>query len=168
MVCQYLNRARSIMWGLFVKSHQLPTQAKDMFCYGIYTASHMVNRTYTSHLSPLGLTYPQYITLTLLWETDGQKVTELADQLRMSSSTLTPLLKRLETHGYIRREQGKRDRRETIVHLTAQGVALQREAPEITACMVAGTSLDHAELVELQRLLGKVCNGLATVKPGAP
>jgi DNA-binding MarR family transcriptional regulator len=130
-----------------------------MFCYGIYTTSHVVNRAYTQCLSHLGLTYPQYITLTLLWERDGQKVTELAKALHMGTSTLTPLLKRLETQELIERCRGKQDGRETFINLTAQGKALQEKAPNVTACMVKGTSLAHAELGELQRLLGKLRSG---------
>ena len=139
----------------------LPTRAQDMFCYGIYTASHVVNRAYTPHLTRLGLTYPQYITLTLLWERDGQKVTDLAAALRMATSTLTPLLKRLEEQGLVRRDGDKLDRRAVLVHLTPSGLALREEAPDITACMVQGTTLTAAELSELQGLLDRLTSGLA-------
>ncbi len=139
---------------------QLPTRAEDMFCYGVYTASHVINQSYAPHLAQLGLTYPQYITLTLLWERDGQKVTELAKILRMNTNTLTPLLKRLEALGHIKRTRGDQDKRQIIVRLTPAGRALQDKAPAITACMVNNTSLDHAELNELQRLLKKLTNGL--------
>lgn len=139
----------------------LPTRAEDMFCYGIYTASHVINRAYAPHLSRLGLTYPQYIVLTLLWETDDQRVSTLADALSMGTNTLTPLLKRLEALGHVTRRKGKQDARETYIGLTHTGRALQKEAPDITACMVAGTSLTIEELGELQRLLGRLRNGLA-------
>lgn len=146
----------------FVKPSPLPTCARDMFCFGVYTTSHVINRAYTPHLKRLGLTYPQYITLTLLWERDGQKVTELARQLRMETSTLTPLLKRLETQGHIKRSRGKRDGREIHVHLTAAGQTLRQQVPDITACMVRGTSLSPGELTDLQRLLDKLRDSLAT------
>lgn len=132
-----------------------------MFCYGIYTASHVVNRAYTPYLSRLELTYPQYITLTVLWELDGQRVSELADKLRMGTNTLTPLLKRLEVQGLVERDRDTRDSRAIRVNLTPDGKALQSEAPNVTACMVQGTTLSHHELNELQRLLGKLCRGLA-------
>lgn len=74
----------------------IPTRAQDIFCFAFYGATHAINRAYAPILKPLGLTYPQYITLTMLWEQDGQGVGELASQLRMESSTLTPLIKRLE------------------------------------------------------------------------
>jgi DNA-binding MarR family transcriptional regulator len=138
----------------------LPTSAKDMFCYGIYTASHVVNRAYKRHLKVLGLTYPQYITLTLLWERDGQRVTELAKQLRMETSTLTPLLKRLEEQGHLVRSGAKQDGRVVMVHLTSSGQKLQKSAPEVTACMIRETALTHKELEELQILLRKLQEGL--------
>ncbi len=141
----------------------LPTSAKDMFCYGIYTASHVVNRAYIPHLKKLGLTYPQYITLTLLWEQDGQKVTELAKQLWMETSTLTPLLKRLETQGHLIRSRGKQDGREVIINLTTSGQELKKSAPKVTACMVKGTALTLYELEKLQALLGKLRNGFEEI-----
>lgn len=140
----------------------MPTRAEDMFCYGIYAASHVVNRAYTPHLTQLGLTYPQYITLTLLWERDGQKVTEIAGALRMMTSTLTPLIKRLEAQSLVERSQDSKDRRAVRVHLTSKGHALRHKAPDITACMVQGTTLNRSELETLQSLLDKLCNGLAS------
>ncbi|MFK7836890.1 MAG: MarR family winged helix-turn-helix transcriptional regulator [Sulfitobacter sp.] len=147
-----------------MKPHELPTRAEDMFCYGIYVASHVVNRAYTPHLARLGLTYPQYITLTLLWEKDGQKVSELAEALRMETSTVTPLLKRLETQGYVRRNPDDKDRRAVLINLTDHGRALQRDAPDITACMVDGTTLSQSELKTLQQLLLGLTDGLMQSK----
>jgi len=144
-----------------MKPNPLPTRAEDMFCYGVYTASHVINRSYIPHLNRIGLTYPQYITLTLLWEEDGQKVTELAEKLRMSTSTLTPLLKRVEANGFVTRKRGTEDGREIYVMLTPGGRALQSKAPDITACLVEGTSLSHSEFMELQRLLEKLSVNLS-------
>lgn len=144
-----------------MKTNRLPAKAEELFCYGIYTASHLVNRSYTPHLDQLGLTYPQYITLILLWETNNQKVTELAEKLRMGTNTLTPLLKRLEANGLVTRNRGKNDGREVYVSLTPEGAAFKRRAPGITACMIEGTSLDPAELEELQRLLLKLSRNLS-------
>lgn len=132
-----------------------------MFCYGIYTTWHVINQNYAKHLQRLGLTYPQYITLTLLWESDNQKVSDLAEKLRMATSTLTPLIKRLELSGLVHRKKGTKDRRETFVELTGKGKRLQREAPDITACMVEGTSLTPAELSDLQSLLLKLSDNLS-------
>ena len=133
-----------------------------MFCYAVYTASHVINRRYIPHLKRLGLTYPQYITLTLLWERDGQKVTELAEKLRMNTSTLTPLLKRLERNGLVAKTRGRRDGREIFATLTPEGRVLQEEAADIIACLVHGTSMTQTELAELQRLLKKLSSNLST------
>lgn len=144
--------------------HELPTRAEDMFCYGIYVASHVVNRAYTPQLTRLGLTYPQYITLTLLWEKDGQKVSELAEALRMETSTLTPLLKRLETQGYVLRNSDAKDRRAVLINLTDYGRSIQSNAPDITECMVDRTTLSQSELVKLQQLLLRLTEGMAESK----
>ncbi|MEM7210876.1 MAG: MarR family transcriptional regulator [Pseudomonadota bacterium] len=143
----------------------LPTHANEMFCHAVYTASHVINRAYAPHLKPLGLTYPQYITLTLLWATDGQKVGDLAQQLRMESSTLTPLLKRLEAQGLVERRRSPKDERQVQVHLTDEGAALKNKAPEITACMVADTGLSIAELDQMTNLLGRLSESLSNATP---
>ena len=117
-----------------------------MFCFAVYGATHAINRAYGPLLKPLGLTYPQYITLTLLWERDGQAVGELAAQMGMESSTMTPLIKRLEALGHAVRRRGERDERIVYVDLTASGRGLQSEARRITKCMVADTDMTPAEL----------------------
>lgn len=148
-----------------MKHSALPTKAEDMFCHAVYLASHVINRAYTPHLKRLGLTYPQYITLTHLWEKDAQPVGELAARLKMETSTLTPLIKRLEAQGHVQRVRGKSDERQVFVHLTTEGSALRAKAPDITACMVEGTGLNVTELRTLQDLLGRLTDGLHS-KPG--
>ena len=139
----------------------LPTRADEMFCHAIYTASHVVNQAYAPHLKTLGLTYPQYITLTLLWEEDGQSISQLAAQLEMKTSTMTPLIKRLEEMGLVQRGSLAKDKRRVAIHLTRHGDALRGEAPEVTGCMVKGTKMSRAELGQLQRLLRKLREGLS-------
>ncbi len=146
--------------GLIMKPSDVPNRAGDLFCYGLYTASHAVNRAYAPHLKTLGLTYPQYITLTLLWEEDSQMVNALAQKLGMETSTLTPLVKRLEAMGHVTRCKSASDGRAVEVRLTAQGRALAAKAPEVTACMIGQTGLTLAELEALQGLLFKLRNGL--------
>ena len=120
----------------------LPKKAQDMFCFAVYGATHAINRTYAPLLKPLGLTYPQYITLTLLWERNGQGVGEIASQLAMESSTLTPLLKRLEKMGHVERRRGQEDERQVFVHLTESGRSLKSAARGITSCLIEATGLD--------------------------
>ncbi len=127
----------------------LPKNARDMFCFAIYGATHAINRAYAPLLKPLGITYPQYITLTLLWETDGQNVGTLAKSLGMETSTLTPLLKRLEAIGLVERRRGEKDERQVFAHLSSKGRSLQKEAKDITACMVQQTGLDLPQLDQL-------------------
>ncbi len=137
----------------------LPENADDMFCHAIYSTWHVVNRAYKKHLSPLGLTYPQYITLTLLWEKDARIVSELATGLAMETSTLTPLLKRLEAEGLVQRARSKTDERRVVVNLTEKGRALKAESRAITACMVQDTGLDIEDLDQLVGLLHKMRGG---------
>lgn len=145
--------------------NNLPTRAEDMFCHAVYVASHMINRAYTPHLASLGLTYPQYITLTLLWEEDGQAVGKLASRLKMETSTLTPLLKRLESHGHVKRKRGKADERQVFVFLTKSGMELRSKAPKITACMIEATGLKVDELQALVDSLTTLTAGLEQNSP---
>jgi len=139
----------------------LPTEAEDMFCFAVYAASHVINRAYTPLLRPLGLTYPQYIALTFLWAEDPLGVGDLARRLKMESSTVTPLLKRLEQLGHIERRRSTRDERQVFAHLTESGRALRKKAPEITACMVGATGLPPQALDDLVTTLGQLTNNLA-------
>lgn len=129
----------------------LPEIADEMFCFAIYRATHAINRAYAPLLRQVGLTYPQYITLTLLWEKDGQLVGEIAKQMRMESSTVTPLLKRLEAMQHITRKRSVNDERRVHVYLTESGQALQAHAKEITACIVKSTDMVPEKLDELRQ-----------------
>ncbi|MGB3315788.1 MAG: MarR family winged helix-turn-helix transcriptional regulator [Albidovulum sp.] len=138
----------------------LPVNAEDMFCHAIYATWHVVNRSYKKHLARLDLTYPQYITLTLLWEKDDRTVGDIAACLAMETSTLTPLLKRLEGQGRVKRERNRDDERQVVISLTAAGKALQADAGAITGCMIAETGLDLSELERLVGVLGTLRAGL--------
>ncbi len=138
----------------------LPTRIDELICFALYSASNAMNRTYRPLLSPLGLTYPQYITLTALWEKDGVTVGTLCDRLMTETSTLTPLLKRLEQSGYIERHRSSADERQVFVHLTDAGRKLRKEAPEITRCVVDSTGIAPADLAELVRTIGRLRGNL--------
>ncbi len=142
----------------------LPTRAQDMFCFATYVASHCINRAYAPLLKPLGLTYPKYITLTLLWDKDWQSIGELASHLKMETSTVTPLVKRLEAMAHVRRQRGTQDERQVFVHLTASGKKLQKSAPQITACMVEATGLELSELDSVVATLGKLVKNLTNTR----
>ena len=121
---------------------RLPQSAEELICYTIYSAGHAFNRAYGPMLKTLNLTYPQYIVLTVLWQQDGLSVGALCDRLQLESSTMTPLLKRLEGVGYITRKRGSEDERKVFVTLTKKGRTLREQAPGITKCIIDATGHD--------------------------
>lgn len=106
----------------------LPGPLDTHLCYAVYSAGMAVQRLYKPLLDELGLTYPQYLVLTVLWSRDQQTVGEIAKSLALESSTLTPLLKRLETAGLLRRRRNPDNERQVIVELADPGRALQQRA----------------------------------------
>ena len=122
-------------------------------CFALYSSSLVMTKLYKPVLSALGLTYPQYLVLLVLWESDSISVSELGTRLFLDSGTLTPLLKRMEAAGWLTRLRAVDDERCVIVSLTAAGRALRRKAqhvPNQVAC-AAGCELD--ELADLTRRL---------------
>ena len=105
-----------------------PVPLEDQLCYAIYSAGIAVQRAYKPLLDELGLTYPQYLVLNVLWREDGQTVGGIAEQLALESSTLTPLLKRLETAGLIDRTRNPDNERQVVINLTNAGRALKDKA----------------------------------------
>ena len=123
----------------------------DQICFALYSASHAMNRLYKPLLDGLGLTYPQYLALNALWAEDGQTVGRLGQQLMLESNTLTPLLKRMEAAGLIRRARATEDERQVIVSLTERGRELQTLSAHVPTCIFAAAGLPAADLVTLQR-----------------
>src|SRR5258708_33918548 len=109
----------------------------QFLCFAVYSASHAVNRVYKPLLDELGLTYPQYLAMVLLWEEDDQTVGSLCERLLLESSTLTPVLKRLEALGHVRRTRDPVDERQVRVRLTEKGRALRDKARGIPDCILA-------------------------------
>lgn len=93
-------------------------QLTNLLCFSVYNMNRLFNKFYQQALAPLGLTYAQYLVLMSLWEHDNQTLHELGDELKLSSNTLTPLLKRLEKNGWLTRVRPENDRRQLIVSLT--------------------------------------------------
>ena len=122
----------------------------QMVCFAIYSAAHAMNRVYKPLLDELGLTYPQYLVMLVLWEQDGVTVGGIGERLFLDSGTLTPLLKRLATSGVLTRERDSRDERQVRVRLTAAGLALRARARALPGCIVKATGLGLAELRRLQ------------------
>lgn len=132
-----------------------PLQLEDQLCVALYNASRALTRAYAPLLAPLGVTYPQYLVLLVLWERDGLPVKELGERLTLDSGTLTPLLKRLEHQGLVERRRGEDDERIVRIHLTPDGRALRgkaRKIPMELACS-AGYDLGNERSVrDLTRL----------------
>jgi len=103
----------------------------NQLCFRLYAASRLVTQAYHPYLSELGLTYPQYLVLLVLWEQDRQPVNDLAKRLHLETNTVTPLLQRMEQQGLVSRKRGRQDGRQVIVSLTPAGRALETQAAAI-------------------------------------
>jgi len=129
-------------------SHDMQ-QLDNQLCFAMYSASLAMTRLYKPLLEKLGLTYPQYIVMLALWERDGVMVSELGERLSLDSGTLTPLLKRLETSGFVARVRDVADERRVHVTLTAVGRKLKTRAAGVPACLLAASQCSVPELVQL-------------------
>lgn len=103
-------------------------QLDNQVCFRLYTAARLVIQAYTPMLTELGITYPQYLVLMVLWEKDMQPVNDIAHRLFLETNTVTPLLQRMEKQGIIIRQKGKEDKRQQIVSLTEEGRAMEEKA----------------------------------------
>ena len=136
-------------------------------CFALYSASLAMTKLYKPLLEPLGLTYPQYLAMLVLWEQDGATVSQLGERLTLDSGTLTPLLKRLEAAGLVQRLRDTADERRVLLQLTAAGRALKaraRAVPEAVAC-AAGCPLD--DLAALTARLQSLRDDLRRADPAA-
>ena len=129
---------------------------ENQLCFPLYACSREIIKQYKPHLDELGLTYTQYITMMVLWEKGEATVKELGERLYLDSGTLTPLLKKLESRGYITRARSKTDERNLMITVTPEGEALKAQAISIPAKMAQCSRLDENEAQELYRLLHKL------------
>ncbi|WP_284418564.1 MULTISPECIES: MarR family transcriptional regulator [unclassified Bradyrhizobium] len=144
-----------------------PLQLGNQLCFAVYSTAHAFNRVYKPLLDRLGLTYPQYLVMLVLWERDGLPVKEIGERLFLDSGTLTPLLKRMETAHLIRRTRSAEDERRVLVTLTAQGASLRDKARAIvppaildaTGCSLAELADLHGRLVRLREQLNAAAEG---------
>lgn len=140
----------------------------DFLCFAVYSTNHAFNRVYKPLLEALGLTYPQYLVMVQLWAEDGQTVGALGARLFLESNTLTPLLKRLEGQGLVRRARDAADERQVRVVLTEAGHALQARALRVPACVFAATGMDMPRLQRLtEELMALRAALLQTPEKGA-
>ncbi|MEV7201655.1 MarR family winged helix-turn-helix transcriptional regulator [Streptomyces griseoluteus] len=129
-------------------------------CFSLHAASRAFNGVYRVLLKDLGLTYPQYLVMLVLWERGALPVKQLGEHLRLDSGTLSPLLKRLEGAGLVRRERSASDERSVRVTLTAEGTALRERALEVPRRIAAATGADPAEIGELRDRLDRLTSAL--------
>ncbi|CAM5250094.1 MarR family transcriptional regulator OS=Streptomyces tendae OX=1932 GN=GUR47_07490 PE=4 SV=1 [Streptomyces tendae] len=132
----------------------------QQICFSLNAASRAFGGVYRVVLKDLGLTYPQYLVMLVLWEHGELPVKKLGEHLRLDSGTLSPLLKRLEATGLVRRERSVRDERSVEVRLTGEGVALRERAVEVPRRIAAATGLDLAEIQDLGARLDRLTTAL--------
>ena len=125
----------------------------NQLCFPLYAAARNVTGLYTPWLKPLGLTYTQYIALLVLWEQDGLTVGEIGEKLMLDNGTLSPLLKKLEQAGLVRRQRSRADERVVVVSLTEAGRALREKAKDVPAKVAGCIDLSEEKASRLYSLL---------------
>lgn len=125
-------------------------------CFLVYSTNLALNQLYRKLLAPLGLTYPQYLVMLVLWEKDGLTVSEIGEKLFLESSTLTPLLKKLQSNSIVNRERSTKDERQVIISLTAQGHALKLKAVDIPLQVAQASACDLDSITQLKDLLSNL------------
>ncbi|CCV04435.1 Organic hydroperoxide resistance transcriptional regulator [Mesorhizobium metallidurans STM 2683] len=142
----------------------------QQLCFALYSASGLMTKLYRPLLEPLGLTYPQYIAMLVIWEKAPRTVGELGEALGLDSATLTPLLKRLEANGLVTRRRDAADERRVLVEPTAKGQALREQAKSVPAALACQLPLKPGELKSLHatltRFIGELRKAAATSPDG--
>jgi DNA-binding MarR family transcriptional regulator len=133
------------------KTMSAPFPLDQQLCFSLYSASMAISRAYKPMLDALGLTYPQYLVLHVLWEQDGRTVGAIADRLGLESSTITPLVKRLESAGLATRARNPEDERQVQVRLTTRGRSIRDECGCLGEALLARSGMTVEQLGELNR-----------------
>jgi DNA-binding MarR family transcriptional regulator len=123
-----------------------PLQLDNQICFAVYSTAHAFNRVYKPLLDRLGLTYPQYLVMLVLWERDGVPLKDIGERLFLDSGTLTPLLKRMETADLVRRTRSTEDERQVLIALTPKGQALKEKARAVPERILASSACSLGEL----------------------
>ncbi len=136
---------------------------EKQLCFRLYTVSRLVTQAYRPYFEPLGITYPQYLVLLILWERDNLPVSDIASRLMLDTNTVTPLLQRMERGGLVARTRGTVDSRQRIVSLTPRGRAMQEKAKDIPACLSRkweGNNPSIEEIVAMTKTLDSMIETL--------
>jgi DNA-binding MarR family transcriptional regulator len=129
-------------------------------CFALYSANHAMHGVYKALLKEVGLTYPQFLAMTVLWETNNIPVGAITSKLQLDTNTLTPLLKRLETMGLVTRTRNIKDERQVILKLTRKGRALQKKTEHFSSCILSSTGLQLEEVMDLQQKVMRLRDNL--------
>lgn len=144
----------------------ISSRLDDQLCFALYAASRAVTQAYQSVLAPLGLTYPQYLVMLVLWERDGLAVKEIGERLHLDSGTLTPLLKRLEAQELVARARDVEDERVVRVQLTSAGRALRRRAAAVPNELACRADVPLRDLARLRDELHRLTDHLRASRAG--
>ncbi|WLI75573.1 MarR family transcriptional regulator [Kosakonia sp. H02] len=125
----------------------------NQFCFALYSTNLALHKLYRQLLTPMNLTYPQYLVMLVLWEKDDITVSEIGERLFLDSATLTPLLKRLESAGLINRQRSRQDERQVIITLSESGRGLQQQAEAIPQAIRCAMACEDATLRDLKQQL---------------
>lgn len=130
-----------------------PLLLGNQICFAVYSTAHAFNRVYKPLLDRLGLTYPQYLVMLVLWERDDVPLKDIGEKLFLDSGTLTPLLKRLEASGLIKRTRSTEDERQVLIALTPKGQALREEARAVPQSILSSSACSVGELFAMKNEL---------------
>lgn len=146
-------------------SHQTDYEVlrlENQLCFALYAATRAMTKTYRTCLEPMGITYPQYLVLIVLWEADGVTVSQIGNRLRLDSGTLTPLLKRLEVTGLLQRERNTLDEREVKIWLSPKGLDLRELARDARLAVACRLAMTESQILKLRSDLMDLINQLDT------
>ena len=135
----------------------------NQLCFRLYTITRLITQAYRPLLEPLGLTYPQYLVMMVLWEQDNQTVGDIYRRLMLDTNTLTPMLQRMEREGLVVRTHGISDGRQTLVSLTKKGIQLEDRAKDIPECIKQnwhGDTLSQEQLTDMVTSIDTLIKGL--------
>lgn len=135
----------------------------NQLCFRLYTAARLVTQSYAPYFKDMGITYPQYLVLMVLWEQDNRVISEITDRLMLETNTVTPLLQRMEKQGLIIRTRSQVDTRQRIVSLTKEGKRLEEMAKDVPQCLVGDLingGIDINELATLAPVIDKLIAAL--------
>ena len=136
----------------------MPLLLGNQLCFAVYSTAHAFNRAYKPLLERLGLTYPQYLVMLVLWERDGVPVKDIGERLLLDSGTLTPLLKRLEAAELVKRTRSTEDERQVLIALTPRGQALKEKARAVPEGILAASNCS------VGRAIAQRCGARPTIR----